>query len=69
MVLQMAVSAGELPKFYGMVMEENLNKKTDNAKVWRSKEIFGAEKMVLIEHENAVYRLMITRQGKLILNK
>jgi hemin uptake protein HemP len=34
-----------------------------------SKQIFGNAKMVLIEHSGQVYRLMITRQDKLILNK
>ena len=34
-----------------------------------SKELFGNQKVVFIDHENAVYRLMITKQGKLILNK
>ena len=43
--------------------------KHPDTKTLRSKEIFGDEKVVLIEHERAVYRLMITRQGKLILNK
>ncbi|MCT6824388.1 hemin uptake protein HemP [Bartonella apis] len=34
-----------------------------------SKALFGAKKEVLIHHEGAVYRLKITRFGKLILNK
>jgi hemin uptake protein HemP len=34
-----------------------------------SKWLFGEAKVVKIEHGNFVYRLMITRQGKLILNK
>jgi len=46
------------------IREENPEKK-----LLTSKELFGNEKLVLIEHENTVYRLMITRQGKLILNK
>ena len=44
-------------------------KKEPEKKVWRSREIFGDGKLVFIEHEDATYRLMITKQGKLILNK
>ncbi|HEY4200691.1 MAG TPA: hemin uptake protein HemP [Devosiaceae bacterium] len=32
-------------------------------------ELFGEATEVEIEHEDALYRLKITRQGKLILNK
>lgn len=34
-----------------------------------SSDIFGENKLVLIQHRDEVYRLMITRQGKLILTK
>lgn len=34
-----------------------------------SRELFGRETEIGIEHEGALYRLRITRQGKLILNK
>jgi len=34
-----------------------------------SSDIFGANKLVLIQHRDDFYRLMITRQGKLILTK
>jgi hemin uptake protein HemP len=34
-----------------------------------TKTLFGKARIVLIEHAGQVYRLMITRQGKLILNK
>ncbi|CAM1637710.1 hemin uptake protein HemP [Bartonella apis] len=34
-----------------------------------SKALFGAKKEVLIHHEGLIYRLKITRFGKLILNK
>lgn len=34
-----------------------------------SKDLFGKEKIIIIRHENNLYRLMITKQGKLILNK
>lgn len=34
-----------------------------------SAEIFRGQSEIAIEHEDSVYRLKITRQGKLILNK
>ena len=69
MVLQLALPPGELPRFYGFLMDEKQETNKTGSRILRSKELFGAEKLVLIEHENAVYRLMITKQGKLILNK
>ncbi len=41
----------------------------EKSKIIPSSEIFGGEKLVLIRHGEMSYRLMITRQGKLILNK
>lgn len=38
-------------------------------RVIESRLLFGERKEVAIEHEGAVYRLKITKQGKLILNK
>ncbi|WP_440589647.1 hemin uptake protein HemP [Pelagibacterium mangrovi] len=32
-------------------------------------ELFGKEREIAIDHEGTIYRLRITRQGKLILNK
>lgn len=34
-----------------------------------SRELFGRETEIGIEHQGSLYRLRITRQGKLILNK
>jgi len=34
-----------------------------------STELFHGDSEIVIRHEDAVYRLKITRQGKLILNK
>lgn len=34
-----------------------------------SRELFGSENEILISHAGAIYRMKITRQGKLILNK
>jgi hemin uptake protein HemP len=38
-------------------------------RILESRTLFGDRKEIGIEHDGAVYRLKITRQGKLILNK
>ncbi|WP_375588550.1 hemin uptake protein HemP [Hoeflea alexandrii] len=38
-------------------------------RIIESRALFGDRKEICIEHDGAVYRLKITRQGKLILNK
>ena len=38
-------------------------------KVLHSEELFGGHREVAIEHNGSFYRLMITKAGKLILNK
>lgn len=48
---------------------EPRNPKSNQERVLRSEELFGEERVVLIQHGREYYRLMITRQGKLILNK
>lgn len=51
---------------------KELNQSKENVKerrIWQSQEIFGQAKMVMIQHHDLVYRLLITRQGKLILTK
>lgn len=35
----------------------------------KSRDLFAGRTEICIEHEGAIYRLKITRQGKLILNK
>lgn len=42
---------------------------TEHPPRYRAAELFGAARELLIEHRGATYRLRITRQGKLILNK
>lgn len=37
--------------------------------VYNSDQFFQGRKEIIIQHENASYRLRITRQGKLILTK
>lgn len=39
------------------------------AQVIQSSELFGSKKMVLISHNDDWYKLMITKQNKLILMK
>jgi hemin uptake protein HemP len=41
----------------------------ENLRSFDSTELFGGETEIRIVHQNAVYHLKITRQGKLILNK
>lgn len=38
-------------------------------RIIESRDLFGKRKEVAIEHDGAIYRLKITKQGKLILNK
>jgi hemin uptake protein HemP len=38
-------------------------------RVVESRDLFRGENEILIAHDGAVYRMKITRQGKLILNK
>ena len=38
-------------------------------KLITSDELFGAERQIFIDHGGSVYRLQITKQGKLILTK
>lgn len=40
-----------------------------SAPQWRSEELFKGYREIVIEHGSAFYRLMITKTGKLILNK
>lgn len=56
-------------------LTEGLNSTADNnsnaAPVTRllSRELFGCAREVIIEHEGEIYRLRLTRLGKLILTK
>ncbi|MGH1350080.1 MAG: hemin uptake protein HemP [Methyloligellaceae bacterium] len=52
------------------------NEKDETEKVYvnqnvviSTKSLFGKSNEILIDHDNTLYRLKITRQGKLILNK
>lgn len=38
-------------------------------RILESRALFGERNEICIRHEGAIYRLKITRQGKLILNK
>lgn len=41
----------------------------EGPRVVSSEALFGGRREIAIEHAGALYRLKITRQGKLILNK
>ena len=43
--------------------------KEETRRILLSEEIFSGKSEVVIKHKNDFYRLMITRAGKLILNK
>lgn len=43
--------------------------RANRVRVLESKDLFGGNTEILIRHDDAVYRMKITRQGKLILNK
>lgn len=38
-------------------------------RIIESRELFRGDTEILISHDGAIYRMKITRQGKLILNK
>ncbi len=38
-------------------------------RILESRDLFRGQTEILISHEGAIYRMKITRQGKLILNK
>jgi hemin uptake protein HemP len=42
---------------------------TPELRTLRSEELFAGERMIMIEHAGAQYRLMITRNDRLILQK
>ena len=48
---------------------EMILKSDAKTKFISSDELFGKDKVVYIQHGESVYRLMRTRNGKLILNK
>ena len=48
---------------------ETKPRSAEESRVILSSELFAGGKTVLIRHDNGVYRLMITKQGKLILTK
>ena len=45
------------------------NLPSEKLRVFDSKHLFSGDAEVGILHDNAVYRLKVTKQGKLILNK
>jgi len=51
-----------------MKAEENAAK-NGGTTVYESSDLFRGASEIGIEHDGAIYRLKITRQGKLILNK
>ncbi len=52
-----------------MNLQTLANKNQKNEKILNSEDIFTGAREVLIRHKDEIYRLMITKTGKLILNK
>lgn len=48
---------------------ETLAKMNQNKRTFRSEELFAGMREIVIEHSKDQYRLLITKAGKLILNK
>ncbi len=48
---------------------DNKRRETTDRRILSSEELFNGKSEVVIKHNNDFYRLMITRAGKLILNK
>lgn len=40
-----------------------------NQRIVESRDLFRGDSEILISHDGTIYRMKITRQGKLILNK
>jgi len=54
------------------VQEQTVNtdrRSSDNARTFKSGDLFHGRREICIDHNGAVYRLKITRQDKLVLNK
>jgi len=45
------------------------NKLCENLPVYESEQLFGKQNEIIIKHRDAFYRLRITKNGKLIMNK
>ncbi len=52
-----------------MVRESEGGRAMALGRVWKSEDLFTGQKKVLIEHAGFYYSLMITKSGKLVLNK
>ena len=66
-ILRLAGDKGLQLIMADITRKDSLDKKEE--KVISSGELFGDKKQVWIRHGETLYRLLITRQGKLILNK
>lgn len=48
---------------------QNSARPADESLVMESSRLFGASRVVVIKHQGELYRLSVTKQGKLILTK
>lgn len=51
------------------VKEIDTTSSDEPLQTYKSQQLFGSKNEIGIQHDGALYRLKITRQGKLILNK
>lgn len=51
------------------MLEEPLKKPIPQMRIWKSEELFGEDREILIQHRQDYYRLRMTQSGKLVLNK
>lgn len=61
-----------MEKLNKQVDVNNQNESSDNSdksKLFSSPELFGDSNEIKIDHEGEIYRIRITRNGKLIMNK
>ncbi len=56
-------------KPYPEPAKPSLGKSEDSPKVVSTQDLFAGARVICIEHEGEIYRLRITRRGKLILQK
>ena len=62
-------SSPSLPSLPPVTRQDAPETTTDRTRTIRSEELFAGSRVVLIQHADECYRLMITRNNRLILQK
>ncbi len=55
-------------KIFGTLIIMEIKNKRET-RLLESSQLFGSDNEIMIRHEDSIYRLRITRNGKLIMNK